>query len=54
MLSEKVVDANSGIPTVAETPLVYWRPWVIDQEQVDEVEVDFLKEKEPSIGNELQ
>ena len=54
MVSEKVVYAKAGIPTVAETPLVYWRPCVTDHEQVDEVEVDFLNENEPSFGKALQ
>ncbi len=52
--SEKVVEAKAGTPTVAEIPLWYCKPSVTDQEQVDEVEVDFLKSKDPSFFNELK
>ena len=48
------MEAKAGIPTVAEMAVVCDRPSVTDHEQVDDVEVDFLKEKEPSIGKALQ
>ena len=52
--SEKVVEARSGIPTVALMPFYKVTPLVTDQEQVEEVEVDFSKSNSPSLSSTLQ